>query len=87
MVFSRGISTLVGETHARRYNLKILSRKERSEIKDEIKNELEMLEVVLKFDIHCIIIQAATRGFLLRKSRRRRRREGRQDGLDRLHFK
>jgi hypothetical protein len=68
-----GISTLVGETRKRRYNIKHLNRKEKSEIlDDEYRNRIEGLELVLKEDIYCIIIQATIRGFLLRKLRRRR---------------
>ena len=74
LVFARGISTLVGETRARKYNMRHLNRRDRSAANDELRLQIEGLEGILKFDLYCIIIQAAVRGFFLRKARRRRRR-------------
>ena len=73
LVFSRGISILVGETRARRYKLMNLNRRERLEVNEELRSQIESLEITLKFDIYCILIQAVFRGYLLRKARRRRR--------------
>lgn len=50
-----------------------LNRRERGEVNEELRSQIESLEITLKFDICCIIIQAVCRGYLLRKARRRRR--------------
>ena len=73
LLYAQGISTVAGETRARRMNLRRMSRRERSDRDDEIRCQgIEILEAVLRGDIAAMTIQAMIRGFVCRAVQRKK---------------